>query len=122
MRVLIVEASPGLAHVWSSHLSRQGAVVSCAHSGADATTTLNENHFDVVVINTDFEDGKGLAIADFVAFRLPDARVVFVTGSSFFSDGSIFNHAANAHACVSADTSPEDLATVVDFHGRAGRA
>ena len=121
MRVLIVEANPDLAKLWSSHLFRQGITVACAHSSGDATDLLDQQLFDVVVLNSDLEGGKGLALADYAAFRAPDARVIFVTKSTFFSDGSLFNHIANAHACVSADIPTEDLANVIAFHGSSDR-
>ncbi|MCK8463963.1 response regulator [Aliiroseovarius sp. S1339] len=122
MRVLIVEANADLAKLWSSHLLRQGIATACAHTTGNATDLLDQQSFDVVVLNAGFDGGKGLAVADYVAFRAPDARVVFVTGSTFFSDGSIFNHLSNAHACVSADIPAEDLSNVVAFHGTSDRS
>ncbi|GHF04979.1 response regulator [Aliiroseovarius zhejiangensis] len=117
MRVLIVETNPALTRLWSDHLLRQGITVDCAHDPDQARDLLDQQSYDVVAVNTDFAGGKGIVIADYVAFRLPQARVVFVTSSTFFSDGSIFNHITNAHACVSADTPSEDLANVIAFHG-----
>jgi hypothetical protein len=42
--------------------------------------------------------------------------VIFVTGSRFFSDGSIFAFAANACASIGRDTAPSDIATLVEYH------
>ncbi|SEV88450.1 Response regulator receiver domain-containing protein [Aliiroseovarius sediminilitoris] len=117
MRVLIVETNPELAKLWASHLLRQGIEVECAHDPDGVTHLLDHQSFDVVVLNATFAGGNSIAIADYVAFRLPTARVVFVTASTFFSDGSIFNHITNVHACVSADIPSEDLANVIAFHG-----
>ena len=36
--------------------------------------------------------GVAMAVADFASYRRPEARVIFVTNTSFFSDGSIFAH------------------------------
>ena len=44
------------------------------------------------------------------------AKVVFVTNSSFFSDGSIFQHASNAAAFVKSSTPPEDLTAMVTHY------
>lgn len=118
MRVLIIEANPDLAKVWEGHLSRQGAEVSCALTAEGAHQIMNDACFDVVVMNAEL-DGKSVALADFLRFRCPDARVVFVTSSSFFSDGTLFELSPNAHACIPASTSPEDLASLVEYHGRA---
>ncbi|MEJ1993141.1 MAG: hypothetical protein P8X50_16030, partial [Maritimibacter sp.] len=46
----------------------------------------------------------------------PDTRVIFVTSSTFFSDGSIFAMSPNACAFLSAHTPPEDLAAVIEYH------
>jgi len=46
--------------------------------------------FDVIVLDLALEEGSALAVADFASYRHPDARVIFVTNASFFSDGSIF--------------------------------
>ena len=49
-------------------------------------------------------------------YRCPEARVIFVTNTTFFSDGSIFAHSPNACAYVPAATRPEDLAAMVDYY------
>ncbi len=42
------------------------------------------------------DEGSALAVADFAAFRQPWAKVMFLTDSAVFSDGSIFTHCQNA--------------------------
>jgi hypothetical protein len=42
--------------------------------------------------------------------------VIFVTDTSFFSDGSIFNLAANACAFIQTNTPPEDIAALVEHY------
>ena len=56
------------------------------------------------------DHGSALAVADFASYRRPDCRVIFVTNTSFFSDGSIFRHCANACAYLQSQTEPADLA------------
>ena len=65
-------------------------------------------------------EGSALAVADFANYRCPRARVIFVTNTTFFSDGSIFAHSSNACAYVKTETPPEDLAAIVE-HYAAGR-
>mgnify|MGYP001027204571 CR=1 FL=1 len=122
MRVLIVENNPDLGVVWKQHLERQGAEVQLEYCEDNAVKYLTENSADVIVLNLDLDCGRALPIADFAAYRHPAARVIFVTASSFFSDGSIFSHAANACACLPVRTPPEDLAALVEFHGRGANA
>ncbi len=63
--------------------------------------------------------GSALAVADLAGYRYPDIRIVFVTSSSFFSDGSIFNLNPNARAFMQADNPPEDLTAVIEHYGKA---
>lgn len=120
MDVLIVESSAELAHLWQRHLVRQGATVTIATSGDAAVDHLTENAFDVIILDLVLTRGSALAVADYAQFRLPDSSVIFVTDTTFFSDGSIFALNANARALVQTSTPPEDLAAMVAHYGRAG--
>ncbi|RMD89786.1 MAG: response regulator [Alphaproteobacteria bacterium] len=117
MRVLIVESDAGLAGIWRAHLERQGAEVNVASTQEAAICLLREHVIDVIVLNLLLAEGSAFAVADFASYRQPAARVVFVTNSSFFSDGSIFRHIPNACAFLPTATPPEDLAAVVDHYG-----
>lgn len=91
-------------------------------SQSEAIVALQVERFDIIVLNLVLEDGSALAVADFASFRSPDTRVVFVTDTSFFSDGSIFAHSANACAYVRSSTPPEDLAAIVEHYAGNGEA
>ena len=118
MKVLIVEESAQLGALWAAHFARLGLEVFCAGSEEDALTHLYAAQPDVIVVDLDLPGSGSMGVADYAAYRYPDARVVFVTSSSFFSDGSIFSMSPNAAAFLPARTPPEDLAAVVEFHGR----
>lgn len=118
MHVLIVESNKDLAGVWARSLERQGVEVICAHDEDTATKTLEQTRVDVIVMNVHLKNGNALALADYAEFRAPHARVIFVTNSSFFSDGSIFNLARNAHAFIPDQTPVDDLTALVEFHGQ----
>lgn len=117
MRVLIVESDPGLAGVWHGHVQRQGAEVLVAASQDQAISALQTRAIDVIVLDLLLDEGSAFAVADFASYRQPEARVIFVTNSTFFSDGSIFRHIPNACAFLPTGTPPEDLAAVVDHYG-----
>lgn len=116
-RVLIVESVPELANVWQRHLERQGMVVAHAYGQEDAIAHLSEHETDIIIQDLVINEGAALAIADYANYRQPAARVIFVTNTSFFSDGSIFAHSANARAFVQSNTPPEDLAAMVAHYG-----
>ena len=116
MNVLIVESKPELGRLWQRHLERQGADVTLVHSQENAILALYGSEFDIIVLDLVLESGSALAVADFASYRRPDARVIFVTNTSFFSDGSIFAHSSNACAYVQSETPPEDLAAMVEHY------
>ncbi len=119
LRVLIVESKPELSWLWAGYLERQGAEVLCAEGEATAIEILQDAAVDILVLDLVLEDGSAFAVADFASYAQPAARVIFVTNTSFFSDGSIFQHIPNACAFLPSATAPEDLAAVVDYYGVA---
>ncbi len=119
MRVLIVESNPELARLWSRHLERQGADVQCAEDELAAIDVLRVQPIDILVLDLVLDRGSAFAVADYASYAQPAARVIFVTNTSFFSDGSIFRHIPNACAFLPSATAPEDLAAVIDYYGVA---
>ena len=119
MKVLIVESCSQLAEVWARHLSSQGAEVYLVDSETAAIDWLRDQVVDVIVLDLVLDNGSAFAVADFASYSQPASRVIFVTNTSFFSDGSIFQHIPNACAFLPSATSPEDLAAVVDHYGVA---
>ncbi len=119
MVVLIVASNPELSRIWARHLERLGHQTVVVHAQEDAVTYLRLNVVDVIVLDLMLKYGSAIAVADYASYRWPETRVVFVTNSTFFSDGSIFNHIPNAAALVQEQTPPCDLAAIVEYHGRA---
>ena len=116
-RALIVESVPELATVWYRHLVRQGMQVTSVTGQDMAIAHLSEKDTGIIILDLVIEEGCALAISDYANYRQPDARVIFVTNTSFFSDGSIFAHSANARAFVQSSTPQEDLAAMVAHYG-----
>ncbi|MCA0941500.1 response regulator [Salipiger pacificus] len=117
MKVLIVQGNQTLAGSWSRHLKGNGADVLMAQDQDGATRLIRDEDVDVIVLDLMLAAGSALAVADFASFRQPDCRVVFVTDSPVFSDGSIFRHCANACAYLPTATAPSDLAAMVEHYG-----
>ena len=116
MKVLIVESNPNLAHLWADHMQRSGFDTDICHSQTTASEFLLENEYKVIVLNLTLQGGSALAVADYASYRWPHSQVIFVTGESFFSDGSIFNHSQNVCAFVPKATQPDDLTSMVDYY------
>lgn len=116
MDVLIVQGNVELGTIWQRHLERQNMRVSRAASQEEAIDFLAENDVQVIVLDLVLKSGAALAVADYANYRQPEAQVIFVTNTSFFSDGSIFAHAANACGFLPSTTPPEDLAAMIEHH------
>lgn len=116
MDVLIVESRSELAALWARHLERQGISVQHASTQEDAVNQLSDYAPDIILLDVVLSEGSALAVADFANYRHPGTRVIFVTDSSFFSDGSIFAHAGNACAFLPSSTRPDDLAAMVEHY------
>jgi response regulator of citrate/malate metabolism len=123
MKVLIVVDDPNLGSLWKRHIERISAesVVVVVTSQDEGISYLRHHKSEIVVLDLILRDGSAIAIADYAAYRHPEAKVIFVTSSSFFSDGSIFQHIPNACSFLPRDTAPGDLAAIVDHYGMSVR-
>ena len=116
LHVLLVDDATARVEVWQRHLERSGCVVGCAHSADEAIDWLGDAAAHVIVINLDMDGGPH--VADYAQYRRPEARVIFVSDSRFFSDGSVFELTAQARALVRGSTPAPDLAAMVEHYGR----
>jgi len=119
MQVLIVESNASLGFIWRKHLERLGHDVILAPRQSDAIAAIRDHSPEIVILDLVLEQASALAIADFASYRAPQARVIFVSAGSFFSDGSIFSLAQNACAFLPAGVQPEDLCAMVEYYGAA---
>jgi len=119
MNVLIVESNPDLGQIWKNHVERMGAQRVTLVAGLDpAIHEIMRHSWDVIVLNLVLEDGGAMAVSDYASYRQPDANLLLVNSSSFFSDGSIFNHLGNVRACLPTSARPEDLAAMVAHYAQ----
>lgn len=101
-------------------MERQGWAVRLVETQEQAILALYGADYEIILLDLILEKGSALAVADFASYRRPNARVIFVTNTSFFSDGSIFAHSPNACAYVQSETPPEDLAAMVEHYAALG--
>jgi len=119
MNILVVESNLTLRRLWVWHLVRQDLNVAHVGDQEDAIKYLSEHDVNVIVLNLELAEGSAMAVADYASYRRPDARVIFVTNSSFFSDGAIFQQFQNACALVPKATKPDDLAAMASYYSRS---
>lgn len=116
MTVLIVESSKELGALWQRHLERVPLRTILVSDANAATDIIQSEPIDVIILDLVLEKGNALTVADFASFRQPDCRVIFVTNTTFFSDGSIFQLCSNACAFVPCATQPADLAAIAQHY------
>jgi DNA-binding NtrC family response regulator len=119
MKVLIVQNQASLGHLWQRHLHRYGHDADIAMDQDSAISRLEVQFYPIIILDVVLEGGSAIAVADYANYRHPDSRVIFVTNTSFFSDGSIFQLCSNACAFVPSATQPEDLAAMVEHYAKA---
>ena len=116
MNVLIVESKRHRAELWRRALERLGAHFDIASSQDQAADMAAAATYHIVVLDLILDEGSAFAVADFMNYRQPDAQVIFIISTSFFSDGSIFQLFSNDCAYVQSETAPDDLATIIEHY------
>jgi len=114
--VLIVESNAGRGANWRDHLERAGFETVLVHDQSEAVKVLQTRPVRLILMDLDLVEGSAIAVADFASYRQPGVKVILLTGSGLFSDGSIFRHVANVCAFLPVSTPPEDLAAMVEYH------
>jgi DNA-binding NtrC family response regulator len=122
MNVLIVQSCHELGELWKKHLSRLGMNVVLATGQEDAIIKMLHHAPAIIVLDLLLDEGSAFAVSDFANYRFPEAQIIFVTNTSFFSDGSIFSHSSNACAFIQSQTPPEDIAMLVEHFGSKNMA
>ncbi len=122
MQVLIAESDFDRADLWAGLMRGQGWQVAHAATAQEAIHLLDSDAFRVIVLNLDLACGQALSVPVYAGYRQPGARVVVVTGSGMFNDGSIFQVCSNACGYLSSQADPADLVALVDHHGNRRHA
>ncbi|MSU88225.1 hypothetical protein GE300_01170 [Rhodobacteraceae bacterium 2CG4] len=120
MRILLVQESEDLGRIWCRFLRRHGVAADYAGTQRQALAALEDGDYDALVIDPVLDGrGGGLPVADLATFRNPDIIILAVTGSRFFTEGSIFDLIPNACGVMHTPMRPDDLlAYLQHFHAR----
>ncbi len=119
MRVLIFDEAGELSCRWQSDLRQRGHDASRETTCDAALSGLRSQRPDVIVANLAPLPADAFLLADIAAVFTPQTRVVFVTQTQEFADGSVFRLAQNACAQVPDTIPPGDLTALVEYHGRS---
>jgi DNA-binding response OmpR family regulator len=87
MKILLVEDDPQVMETMLDYLEMKGHVVDCAYNGKAALTFVEQDHFDVIVLDVMMPKMNGLAAAKDIRTRLHQATpIIFVTARDSLDD------------------------------------
>lgn len=78
--LLIVDDDPLFCRVLGRSLTQRGYAVQAASTGAQAIELTQQRRFEYVVVDLRLENESGLSLVPMLRARLPDARILVLTG------------------------------------------
>lgn len=79
--VLVVDDDVGVCQILHLMLSREKYRMQVTHSVADAAAAIEENLFDVYVVDYHLTDGNGLDVAELIRSKGSAAPIILLSGS-----------------------------------------
>ena len=86
-KVLLVDDEEEFVETLAERMRSRGMDVSTSNSGADALQLVDEEDFDVVVLDLKMPGIDGLEALKRIKHRRPDIQVVLLTGYASVADG-----------------------------------
>lgn len=96
MDILLVEDDQALRFALEQVLEDDSHVVHSASSIAEAARFIEDKHIDLLLLDLMIGTDLSTQIADLAGYRLPNAEVIYLTGSDRFPNGELFNLSRNA--------------------------
>lgn len=96
MNVLLLEDDTALRFALTQVLEDSGHEVHAAGNIADATKFIETKHFDLLLLDLMIGNDLSTQIADLAGYRLPNAEIIYLTGSNKFPNGELFELSRNA--------------------------
>ena len=84
MKVLNVENIKELGLLWQRALQRLGPEVAFVQTQSATIKCRMDQSYDIIVLDLVLESGSAFASSDFANYKRPEARLFFVTNTSFF--------------------------------------
>lgn len=110
--VLVLEDDPGLRFAFCEALEAAGHEVLPAADPEAAIASLKRQVPDVLLLDLMIGPSYSTDVANYAAFAVPDAHVIYVTGSGLFPKGELFDMCRNARLIL---RKPVDLRELTDL-------
>ncbi|MCX8056626.1 MAG: sigma-54 dependent transcriptional regulator [Ignavibacteria bacterium] len=85
-KILICDDDQMLSQMLSEELTSENFLCKVTNSGREALEELKVNYFDVVLLDLNLPDFKGIEILRYATANLPFTQVIMLTGSSDIED------------------------------------
>ena len=87
-QILVVDDEPTVSEAIKMMLEHDGHKVQTANSGREALTLLEPGRFDLVTTDFSMPEMKGDALATAIKQRLPNQRILMISGNGLMSKSS----------------------------------
>jgi DNA-binding response OmpR family regulator len=122
VKVLVLEDDPALRFALTQMLEEDGHTVSEAADIPTACDLLNEVKPDLLLLDLMIGPADSIQVADLAGYRVPDADVIYLTGSNKFPNGELFGFSRNASWVLRKPIDFYELKAMIDHIGRSGRS
>ncbi|MEO0861229.1 MAG: response regulator [Pseudomonadota bacterium] len=96
MHILLLEDDPALRFALTEVLEDGKHMVHVAANIAEAAKLIEIERFDLLLLDLMIGDDLSTQIADLAGYRLPQAEIIYLTGSNRFPNGELFELSRNA--------------------------
>ena len=96
MNILVLEDDPDLRFALAEVLEAGGHTVHGAGNISQACETLENVAPDLLLLDLMIGSVDTIQVADLAGYRVPDADVIYLTGSNKYPNGELFELSSNA--------------------------
>lgn len=120
--VLVLEDDPSLQFAFAECLENAGHTILTASDADSAFAHLRRRKPDVLLLDLMVGKSYSTDVADYAAYVVPQAHVIYVTGSGLFPKGELFDMSHNTRLVLRKPVNLTELTDLVDHIGPPARA
>lgn len=118
--VLLLEDDEGFSFTLQEALRLAGHKVVAVSKCEDAIAALKRQVPDVMVLDLMIGLDMSMNVASYAAYAAPEAEIIFVTGSTLFPSGELFEMVDNARWILRKPVKVADFTRLIDHAVSAG--
>lgn len=118
LKVMLLEDDPSLRFALTQILDAGGHCVNAAADISEAVDLLDAFSPDLLLLDLMIGDEYSIQIADLAAYRAPDAKIIYLTGSNKFPSGELFALSPNTSWVLRKPIDFYDLESILEHFAR----